>query len=228
MKRSKINRSISQLEAFAKVNGFALPPFCHWTPEDWKEKGCECKEIRDNMLGWDVTDYGEGQFETLGLTLITIRNGSYCNPKYKKSYAEKLIMSKENQICPMHFHINKMEDIVNRGGGKLMMRLFNSASDGSFADTDVEVSNDGVTIQLATGSTLMLLTGQSVTLPPGLYHEFWAEEGSGAVLIGEVSQTNDDNTDNRFYENLTRFSTIEEDELSYRLLCNEYSTVREF
>jgi ABC-type sugar transport system, auxiliary component len=42
------------------------------------------------------------------------------------------------------------------------------------------------------------------------------------VLIGEVSQTNDDNTDNRFYEPLTRFSSVEEDEAPYRLLCNEY------
>ena len=29
---------------------FALPPFCNFTPEEWKEKGHEYDEIRDNML----------------------------------------------------------------------------------------------------------------------------------------------------------------------------------
>ena len=42
------------------------------------------------------------------------------------------------------------------------------------------------------------------------------------MLLGEVSQCNDDNTDNRFYEQLGRFPAIEEDEPPYRLLCNEY------
>jgi len=46
--------------------------------------------------------------------------------------------------------------------------------------------------------------------------------GSGAVLLGEVSQCNDDNTDNRFYEKVGRFPAIEEDEPPYRLLCDEY------
>lgn len=35
------------------------------------------------------------------------------------------------------------------------------------------------------------------------------------MLIGEVSQCNDDNTGNRFYEEMGRFPAIEEDEASY-------------
>ena len=46
--------------------------------------------------------------------------------------------------------------------------------------------------------------------------------GTGPVLLGEVSQVNDDNTDNRFYEPVGRFPAIEEDEPPYRLLCGEY------
>jgi len=42
------------------------------------------------------------------------------------------------------------------------------------------------------------------------------------VLLGEVSQCNDDNTDNRFNPPVGRFPIIEEDEPPYRLLCNEY------
>jgi D-lyxose ketol-isomerase len=222
MKRSEINNAIHKLEALADANGFALPPFTKWTPEEWRTKGSECAEIRDNMLGWDVTDYGCGHFDTLGLTLITIRNGNAGNPIYPKTYAEKLIMSEEHQISPMHFHYSKMEDIINRGGGNLQMRLYNSNPDGSFADTDVYVHSDGVFYTVPAGSVVTFAPGQSITLSPGLYHEFWAEEGTGAVLIGEVSQTNDDNTDNHFYEPLARFSKIEEDEPPYRLLCNEY------
>ena len=48
------------------------------------------------------------------------------------------------------------------------------------------------------------------------------EKGTGAILIGEVSQCNDDNTDNRFNPPVGRFPAIEEDEPPYRLLCNEY------
>ena len=44
---------------------------------------------------------------------------------------------------------------------------------------------------------------------------------------GEVSMCNDDNCDNRFYEPLGRFPTIEEDEPPYRLLCNEYPPAKD-
>ena len=50
--------------------------------------------------------------------------------------------------------------------------------------------------------------------------------GSGPIVIGEVSQCNDDNTDNRFEPPIGRFPTIEEDEPPYRLLCNEYPAAR--
>lgn len=39
MKRSEINQIIKEMEALAAKNGFHLPPFCHWTPEEWKDKG---------------------------------------------------------------------------------------------------------------------------------------------------------------------------------------------
>lgn len=42
------------------------------------------------MLGWDITDFGRGDFSTCGFGLITLRNGNQHNPKYKKVYAEKL------------------------------------------------------------------------------------------------------------------------------------------
>ena len=57
-------------------------------------------------------------------------------------------------------------------------------------------------------------------------YDFSVEEGSGPVLLGEVSQCNDDNTDNRFNPPVGRFPVIEEDEPPYRLLCNEYPVAK--
>ena len=222
MKRSEINNIIKDAMEFINRFRFALPPFAHWSAEDWKNKGAECDEIRDNMLGWDITDYGFGIFDEIGLVLVTIRNGNQNKSEYKKPYAEKLLISRENQVCPMHFHWHKMEDIINRGGGILVMKLYNSTANGELADTDVTVVCDGVQTTVAAGSELELSPGESVTLTAGLYHAFWAKEGRGAVLVGEVSQCNDDNTDNRFHEPMGRFPVIEEDEPAFRLLCNEY------
>jgi D-lyxose ketol-isomerase len=226
MKRSEINQVIKDSTAFIERLCFPLPPFASWTPEEWKKKGHECDEIRDNMLGWDITDFGRGDFEHIGLTLITIRNGNQNNPKYDKPYAEKILISKEGQITPMHFHWYKMEDIINRGGGILMMQLYNSTEKEELSDSDVTVVSDGVVKTFPAGTVLELAPGESVTLTKGMYHSFWAKEGHGLVMIGEVSQCNDDNADNRFYEPSGRFPRIEEDELPFRFLCNEYPTAK--
>ncbi len=223
MKRSEINKAIKSMETFAGEHGFCLPPFCGWTPKEWLEKGSEFNEIRDNMLGWDVTDYGEGDFMKVGFTLITLRNGNLAmSDKYKKPYAEKLLMLFEGQNSPMHFHWSKMEDIINRGGGNLLIQVYNSTSDGGFDTTDVKIFSDGREYTVPAGSRVRLTPGESISIYQGLYHDFNVESGTGTVLIGEVSMCNDDNTDNRFYKPLGRFPEIEEDEEPYRLLCNEY------
>lgn len=225
MKRSEINKAIKEMEALAAKHGFALPPFCNWTKADWEEKGSEYDEIRDNMLGWDITDYGLGDFERVGFALITLRNGNQNNPKYKKVYAEKLLMLKEGQHSPMHFHWNKSEDIINRGGGTLIIHVYNDKN-GELDDTDVLVNADGRSYYVKAGTGVELHPGESITLWPHQYHDFDVLEGTGDVLIGEVSMCNDDNTDNRFYEPVGRFPEIEEDEEPYRLLCNEYPAVK--
>lgn len=227
MKRSQINVVIRETIAFAGRLGFQLPPFTRWTPEEWADKGHEYDEIRDNMLGWDITDYGLGDFDRIGLALVTIRNGNQQDPRYDKPYAEKLLVLKEGQLAPMHFHWYKMEDIINRGGGNLMLDLYNAAPDGGLADTDVLVSSDGRNYTVPAGTTIRLAPGESVTLRKGTYHNIYVEDGFGPVLIGEVSLCNDDNTDNRFLEPIGRFPAIEEDEPPFRLLCTEYPPARE-
>ena len=208
---------------------YYLPPFCHFTPEEWESKGHEYDEIRDNMLGWDITDFGQGNFSKIGFSLITIRNGNQKQPeKYPKPYAEKLLYLDEGQYAMNHFHWYKMEDIINRGGGNILIRVYNAHDDESIDyDSDVTIHMDGVTKVVPAGTQVRLTPGESLTITQRLYHDFSVEEGTGAVLIGEVSQCNDDNTDNRFNPPAGRFPQIEEDEAPYRLLCNEYPPAAE-
>ena len=227
MKRSEINRALRSMEACIREHHVELPPFCFFTPEEWKEKGHEYDEIRDNMLGWDITDYGLGKFKEVGFSLITLRNGNLKNPRYTKTYAEKLLYLEEGQMATMHFHWNKMEDIINRGGGNVLIQVYNSDENEGFADTEVEVHKDGCATKVPGGTKIRLRPGESVTVYPYMYHDFHVEEGTGAVLLGEVSMCNDDEHDNRFYEPMGRFPEIEEDEPPYRLLCNEYPAATE-
>ena len=223
MKRSEINTVIKKFEALLAQHNFELPPFCKFTPEEWQSKSREYDEIRDNMLGWDVTDYGEGHYDKLGLALITLRNGNFHKKDlYPKVFAEKIMMIEEGQVSPMHFHWNKMEDIINRGGGNIVFKLYNADKNEQLSDTDVTVFQDGRNYKVKAGREIILHPGESLTLYPYYYHEFTIQKGSGTTLVGEVSMTNDDNTDNRFLKPLGRFPVIEEDEPPYRLLCTEY------
>ncbi len=220
MKRSEINRAMKEALDFAAQYRFALPGFARWTPGDWKNKGHEYDEIRDNMLGWDITDFGKGDFKKYGLLMFTIRNGNFNNPKYTKTYAEKLLVSEEGQITPYHFHWKKMEDIINRGGGTLIIKCYNSGPDMGMLDTPVTIYMDGRAFEVPAGQEVRVGTGESITLPTGQYHSFWAE--GSKVLIGEVSRVNDDTVDNHFYETVGRFPEIDEDEEALYLMGNEY------
>lgn len=223
MKRSEINRVIKDMEALSRAHGFELPDFAGWDVQAWQRADKGYEEIVENKLGWDITDFGLGDYEKIGFALFTIRNGNILNPeKYPKTYAEKLLMMYEGQMAPMHYHWNKMEDIINRGGNDLYIKVYNGAKDRSRLDTDVEVHQDGHCFTVQAGSSVLLRPGQSITIYPYVYHEFHVPESGGPVLIGEVSMCNDDDNDNCFYEAVGRFPEIQEDEAPYRLLCNEY------
>lgn len=211
------------MEKMLKEHCVYLPSFCNWTPEEWKNKGHEYDEIRDNMLGWDITDCGLGRFDEVGFALITLRNGNQKMPgKYPKVYAEKLIMLKEGQTFPYHYHVFKSEDIINRGGGTLIIHMYDDDGKNDFSDKDVLIHSDGRTYYEEAGKGVVLKPGMSVTLWPHQFHNFETVPGTGDILIGEVSRCNDDNTDNIFHDKVGRFPAIEEDEPAYRLLCNEY------
>lgn len=222
MKRSEINKAIKDMEGFLEENKVKLPPFAYWSPDDWQEKDSEYEEIKDSMLGWDITDAGLGDFKNIGFSLFTVRNGNLHDERYQKTYAEKYIYIKENQTFPFHFHWYKTEDIINRAGGTLIITVYNDDGNGEFSDEDVVVNSDGRSYSVKAGSQVELEPGESITLWSHQYHHFSVKEGTGDVLVGEISMTNDDKVDNRFYEDIGRFPDIIEDEEPYRLLCTEY------
>jgi len=225
MKRSEINAIMRQAGEFLAGRQFYLPPFAWWTPEEWRAKGREVAEIVESQLGWDITDFGSGDFARRGLFLFTLRNGCPANltTMRGKLYAEKIMVVGEGQATPLHFHWQKMEDIINRGGGDLEVQLYNASPDGGeLLASAVTVSCDGIQRTVQAGDVIRLGPGESVTLPPRLYHAFWGAPGRGTVLVGEVSRVNDDRTDNRFFEPVGRFPAIAEDEPPLHLLVTDY------
>ncbi|NOY08743.1 MAG: D-lyxose/D-mannose family sugar isomerase [Spirochaetes bacterium] len=221
MKRSEINELLTDSIGFMNRMNFYLPEWGYWSPADWKGK--EYKEITDNMLGWDITDFGSGSFKERGLILFTLRNGNLrLNKKPNKIYGEKVMVVDENQETPFHFHWNKMEDIINRGGGNLIIELYNSDDKEQFADSTVKVMVDSIPQKVVPGGKVVLTPGGSICLEPYVYHRFYAE--NGRVLAGEVSSVNDDRTDNRFYEQLGRFPAITEDAEPVHLLVIDYAS----
>lgn len=224
MKRSEINEIIRESDRFIRSFGFVMPPFAYWSPEEMRARvKDDSVAIRSARLGWDITDYGQGRFDELGLFLFTVRNGQTEDLKRGTGmlYAEKIMISRENQLSPMHRHVMKAEDIINRGGAKLVLEMFNSRPDGSIdEESDVVVACDGRIKRLSAGGKLALAPGESVTLMPGNWHAFWGEGGD--VLIGEVSTVNDDLTDNIFREPIGRFSDVEDDVTPVHLLVSDY------
>jgi D-lyxose ketol-isomerase len=153
MKRSEINAILRDADAFLTQHQFYLPPFAYWTPDEWSTKGDEVHEIVDRRLGWDITDFGQGDYERIGLFVFTLRNGNPESLKtgHGKTYAEKILVVGVDQVTPMHFHWIKMEDIINRGGGKLVVQLYNATENEGLAESDVTISIDGVSRTVAAG-----------------------------------------------------------------------------
>ncbi len=224
MKRSTINDIMAAADDMIRSYGFKLPPFAYWTPEEFKARAEAAEALIQARCGWDITDYGAGRFDEMGLFLFTLRNGRLADLQRGGGmcYAEKLLISRQDQLSPMHTHVIKAEDIINRGGATMVVELFGSDDDGNFAeDRGGMVMCDGIPRAFAPGEKLKFAPGESLTLMPGDWHAFWGEGGD--VLIGEVSTVNDDETDNIFREPIGRFAEIEEDVAPTHLLVNDYA-----
>ena len=168
MKRSHVNEILKEADAFIRSFGYILPPFAYLSPEEMK--ATDHSLYVERSMGWDITDYGQGKFDELGLFLFTVRNGIAADLKKGTGmlYAEKIMISRDMQISPMHRHYLKAEDIINRGGGKLVLELFAPDEEGKIDRVkDVVVPIDGRMKTFSAGSCVRLDPGESITLMPG-------------------------------------------------------------
>lgn len=160
---------------------------------------------------WDITDYALGDFDRAGLTLINLAE--------EKEYCEKLMYARRGQVTPCHAHRRKKEDVICRNGA-LQLKLWGERPEGDGARKAAEIKLNGEPKTVPAGEALVLQSGERVTLPPGVWHEF--EPVSDECIIGEVSTANDDENDNFFVdERVGRFPEIEEDEAAQVRLLSE-------
>lgn len=225
MKRSEINSAILSAMTLIEKNNIKLPFFAYMKRGDWLSDAEKYRDMRALMLGWDVTDFGLGDFENTGAVLFTARNGSP-DGSAGTPYAEKYMVFSAGQYIPLHCHVTKTEDIINRAGGILAVTLYSSHPDEKYVwelDEKAKVSykSDGVLHTVAAGTTVEIANGDSITLSPGVFHRLGAKDGCGALVAGEVSSINDDRVDNVFYEKTDRFCHIDEDAQIIYPLCSD-------
>lgn len=230
LERSTINHTVAMAREVLRMLHVPMPPIASWSLEKWEQAGAEMQEVRDCMIGWDVTDFGSERFHEIGRCLFTLRNGRSNDPRYPKCYAEKILIEPEGQRSPMHYHRSKREDIINRGGGNVIVVLHSIGRGGMPGTSALHVQLDARREKIPSGQPIRLKPGESLSIPPGTFHQFWAEEGTGMQMNGsrysvssEVSSVCDDWNDNVFIDSwAVRFPKIVEDEPRQCYLCHEY------
>ena len=228
MKRSQINAAIDNAHAALKRHGIRLPAYAYWSPDDWRRAGDEYSRVTRNGLGWAVTDFGQGDFDRVGITMFDVRNGNVDRPEEGTPYGEKVFVLKPGQRLPYHFHWKKTEDIISYHGGTLMIQLFNANDDETMNESSPGVAYfDGVRREFTAGQVFEIPHGGSVTITPKLYHRFWAKEGGDVLVGGEISTISVPKTDNRFGGNARRFVPIDEDEAPRWLMNVDYPRIHE-
>ena len=110
MKRSEINEIMRDTIEFLDENKFSLPRFAFWSLDEWKKKGIEVKEIIQNQLGWDITDFGSNQFNKIGLMLFTIRNGNF-NDENSPALVTRLARNSDSLDCEWEIPSGNYESI---------------------------------------------------------------------------------------------------------------------
>lgn len=225
MKRSQVNAALTWAKELLAKNNIHLPEYAYWDMDTWKANKDRLDTVRSVMLGWDITDFGTGDFDRIGSVLYTVRNGKMDDADVGVPYCEKYLLFREGQRLPKHYHEYKTEDIINRANGVLAVYLWNTDKDGNQLDTDVTVPMDGIERTFKAGEEILIYPGNSISLKQHVAHIFGPKSGEGDLIAGEVSKVNDDTSDNYFMEPTARFPKIDEDEPILHPLCNEYDAL---
>lgn len=223
MRRSELDTIIEDSRAIMARHGQILPPYAGWTPAQWHAMAQETRAMRARGLGWNVATFGDGSFAQSGIVVFTTRMGDHADlPSGRgKLYGEKIIVCRDGQRVPHHYHRVKTEDFVNRGGGTLVIDLIRVDVTGAALDQPIDLDRDGVMIRVPARTTLRLAPGEGITLEPYIAHAFSAENGD--IVCGEVSLVNDDTTDNYFLETVPP-QTIVEDAAARHCIVADYSS----
>ena len=211
MLRSFVDRRIEAMLDFCDRCSFKLPPFAHWSGDDFRAAPDSARRIAQGGLGWNIVEFRRGAFATEGLSVFTLRMGDWRALKEGtgRLYSEKALFAENGQRTPHHYHAVKTEDIMNRGGARFVVELFKVDRAGRRLDERVRVLKDATMVEVAAGGRIVLEPGESLVLEPYVAHAFWAE--GGATLGGEVSLANDDATDNYFLPPPDAPAPIDED-----------------
>ena len=211
---------------FLQSMQYTLPPQASWTLNDWYANRDGVDELKTRGIGWDLTDFGSGDYHHKGLLLYTLSNGILGSDgkPVDQPYANKLLIVGPGQVTPTHHHWKKMEDIICLGGGGLQIELHNVGRKDSVDTTGaVRILHNGMWETYDPGTVVTLPPGARIRLEPHHYHKFWGQPHQGTVLVEEVSTVNDDKKDNCFLpqDHVGRFPNIEEDSMPRHLLCHE-------
>jgi D-lyxose ketol-isomerase len=206
MKRSQINAALQAARDLLARCQWDLPEWADWSEAEHAANPAVSACLYAQELGWDVTDFGQGDFEARGVTSFCIRNGEPALLSNQPG-CEHLHFVADGQIWPFHAHKAKREEITVRCGGNLMVAF---TRHGSFEDAPVWI--DGSPINDPYSRFIRLSPGQSISIPCGLQHSLWSEPNSGPTLFSETSTSRNDRSDSFFLEEQTRFLPIDEDQ----------------
>lgn len=219
MKRSLINNRIQQAIVKFKENSVLLPPQASWDFGKWKSNEKTANEWNLRNLGWDITDFGLGDYDKYGGILFTVLNSEIAS-EADQPYSKKYLIRQKNQGAPLHYHAKKIETITCIGRGTLQIQVYNQGNDGELdKEKKVKILINSFLEELTPGSIIKLKPGESIRIPNRLYHSFKALDNY--VISEEVSGVNNDKNDNFWLSNVGRFPEIKEDVKPTFLLCTE-------
>ncbi len=208
---------IKDAELLFELNGFRLPPFAYLMPSEWLTKSASYSELRHNGLGWMCTDFGADHGAVIRFIL---RRGDPEAEKYRKPYSEEIFMCRKGTSVPPHCHLSRMQDIVNRGGGVLTVRILGTRK----GMENVTLRKDGFTFTVHQYGLVKLCEGESLTIPAGCIHEICADGDD--VAVSEISTFMCITSDDYFtVRKPARSLKLEEDEPPYRLLISDYKNL---